>query len=69
MKLLGNMREVIKTLKHHTPSKIFCPRCGSSEISLASRFLYGVTPRLYVCRRCGYNGPLVMELEKEENQE
>jgi predicted RNA-binding Zn-ribbon protein involved in translation (DUF1610 family) len=66
---LINMREVIRILKRRGPSKIFCPKCGSPDIQLSSRFLYGVTPRVYVCRSCGYNGPIVMELEKEENTE
>jgi hypothetical protein len=26
-------------------------------------------PRKYVCEKCGYNGPIVMELEKEEGLE
>jgi hypothetical protein len=29
-------------------------------------WLYGITPRHYVCTECGYKGPIVMELTKTE---
>jgi predicted RNA-binding Zn-ribbon protein involved in translation (DUF1610 family) len=67
MKLLENVREVFKTLKHRKPSKIYCPRCGSPKISLYSSLDFWLTPKKYVCKNCGYIGPIVMELEKEES--
>ena len=67
MNLLENLREVFKTLRHRKPSKIYCPRCGSPKISLSSALDLGVTPRKYACYNCGYVGPVVMELEKEED--
>jgi predicted RNA-binding Zn-ribbon protein involved in translation (DUF1610 family) len=69
MKLLQNIREVFKTLKYRKPSKIFCPRCGSPKIRLSSSLDYWLTPKKYVCENCGYVGPIVMELEKEENSQ
>lgn len=66
MKLLRELREVFKTLKHRRPSKIYCPRCGSARIRLSSSFDYWLTPKKYFCENCGYTGPIVMELEKEE---
>jgi predicted RNA-binding Zn-ribbon protein involved in translation (DUF1610 family) len=66
MKLLGNMREVFKTLKRRKPCTIYCPRCGSSKIHLFTSLDYWLTPKKYVCDDCGYSGPIVMELEKEE---
>ncbi|MGC9346155.1 MAG: hypothetical protein ACP5ER_05145 [Candidatus Bathyarchaeales archaeon] len=66
MKLLQNIREVFKTLKHRKPSEIYCPRCGSPKIHLSSSLDYWLTPKKYVCQNCGYRGPIVMELEKEE---
>jgi predicted RNA-binding Zn-ribbon protein involved in translation (DUF1610 family) len=69
MKLLRDIREVFKTLKRRRPSKIYCPRCGSSKIHLSSSLDYWLTPKKYVCENCGYVGPIVMELEKEENSE
>jgi len=67
MKLLQNIREVFKTLKRREPSKIYCPRCGSPKIRLSSSLDYWLTPKKYVCENCGYIGPIVMELEKEES--
>jgi transposase-like protein len=68
MGILGDIREVLKTLKHGKPSKIYCPRCASPNIHLSSSFDYWITPKKYVCDDCGYSGLIVMELEKEENQ-
>jgi len=69
MKLLQNIREVFETLKRRKPSKIYCPRCGSPKIHLSSSLDYWLTPKKYVCENCGYVGPIVMELEKEENSQ
>jgi len=66
MKLLDDMREVFSTLKRRRPSKKYCPRCASPEIHLSSSLDYWLTPKKYVCKKCGYLGPVVMELEKEE---
>ena len=69
MKLLENVREVFKTLKHRKPSKIYCPRCCSSKMRLYSGLDLWLTPRKYVCNNCGYVGPIVMELEPEKEEE
>jgi predicted RNA-binding Zn-ribbon protein involved in translation (DUF1610 family) len=66
MKLLQDIKEVFKTLRHRTPTKIYCPRCGSQKIHLSSSLDYWLTPKKYVCKNCGYTGPIIMELEKEE---
>jgi uncharacterized Zn finger protein len=67
MKLLQNVREVLKSLKHSKPTKIYCPRCCSPKINPHSGLdFWGLTPKKYVCENCGYVGPIIMELEKEE---
>ncbi|MCW4046389.1 MAG: hypothetical protein NWE99_02345 [Candidatus Bathyarchaeota archaeon] len=68
MKMLQNVREVFKTLKHRKPTKIYCPRCSSPKIHLTSSFDMWLTPQKYICNDCGYIGPIVMELEKEEEK-
>jgi transcription elongation factor Elf1 len=68
MKLLENVREVFKTLKHRQPARIYCPRCCSPKISLYSSLDIWLTPKKYVCNECGYVGPIVMELEKEKER-
>ncbi|MBS7621094.1 hypothetical protein KEJ32_03135 [Candidatus Bathyarchaeota archaeon] len=62
------MREVFRNLKRRGPSKIYCPKCGSPRIHLSSSLNYWLTPKKYVCEDCGYIGPIVMEIEKEENE-
>ena len=40
-----------------------CPRCGSPNIHLSSSFDAWLTPEQYVCRDCGYRGPITLELD------
>ena len=68
MKKLDDVREVFKSIKHHGPTQIFCPRCGSSKIRLTSSLSYFLTPKQYYCENCGYVGTVIMELEKEEKE-
>jgi predicted RNA-binding Zn-ribbon protein involved in translation (DUF1610 family) len=67
MNKLRNILELFKMLKRRKPSTIYCPRCGSPRIRLSSSLDYWLTPKNYVCENCGYRGPIVMELEKEES--
>ena len=66
MKMLQNVREVLKSLKHGKPSKIYCPRCCGSEIYLSNGLDIWKKKKKYVCKNCGYIGSVVMEIEKEE---
>ncbi|MEM1540559.1 MAG: hypothetical protein QXJ07_04170 [Candidatus Bathyarchaeia archaeon] len=68
MGILQNICDVLKILKHRSPSKIYCPKCGSPRIHLSSSLIYWLTPKKYVCEDCEYFGPIVMEIEKEENE-
>ncbi|MFB0567812.1 MAG: hypothetical protein ACETVM_04435 [Candidatus Bathyarchaeia archaeon] len=75
MGMLKNLREVLGGLKRKKlgePTPKFCPRCGSSKIKVSSGFdayprMYGLTPRQYVCKDCGYRGPIVLEPEEEKS--
>jgi len=70
MKLFRNARKVLKTLKYQKPTMIFCPKCCSPDLKSYSGFGgidMWLTPRKYVCEKCGYVGPIFMELEKEES--
>lgn len=64
MSRLKNLKDTLKLLKHSKPKPIFCPKCNSSNIT--SEALYGVLPSMYTCKNCGYNGPVVLELEENE---
>ena len=39
-----------------------CPSCGSEEIYVETG---GVTGNIYRCKRCGYRGPLVVEVDED----
>jgi uncharacterized Zn finger protein len=66
MKLMENLREVLRSLKHRRPDKIYCPRCCSPKVKMHSTFDLWLTPTKYVCTECGYVGPVFLELEKEK---
>ncbi len=68
MKKLENIREVLKTIKHRKPCGIFCPKCASPKIRLFSSLDAWLTPKKYICEDCGYAGPIIMELEKIEEE-
>jgi len=69
--ILKDLREVLGGLKRRKSALKLCPRCGSSKLRLSSSFdtyprMYGLTPGQYVCESCGYKGPIVMEIEEED---
>jgi len=73
LKLLGEFFEFINKLfrsfRWRSPSSRvvrICPRCGSPDIHLSSKFDVWLTPEQYVCRRCGYKGPIILEIEEDE---
>jgi len=69
MKKLDDVREVFKSIKHRSPTQIYCPRCCSPKIKLTSSLAVGgIFPKQYYCEECGYVGPVVMELEKDEKE-
>jgi predicted RNA-binding Zn-ribbon protein involved in translation (DUF1610 family) len=69
MKQLENVREVLNTLKHRKPTTIYCPKCASPKINLSNSLEIWLLPKKYFCENCGYTGPIIMELEKEEKTE
>jgi C4-type Zn-finger protein len=72
---VADFRKVIKDLKHQkiTEKTIkICPKCQSNKIEITSGLdtyprLFGITPSKYVCKNCGYSGPIVMEQTIKEN--
>ena len=69
MKKIDSIWDVINTLKYKKPTAIFCPKCADPNLKLHSSLDLWLTPPQYICNKCGYLGPIFMELEKEENKE
>lgn len=61
----GGFRDTLGNLRHGKPKPVFCPRCGSSDMKQTPTF--GLLPVKWRCGKCGYEGTLVVELERDEN--
>ena len=57
---------MFRNLKHRRPTMIFCPKCCSPDIKKSSSLDSWLIPAKYICEKCGYLGPIIMELEKKE---
>jgi len=68
MKKLDDVREVLKSIKHRKPTKIYCPRCCSPKLKLTSSMAVWLTGEQYYCEQCGYTGAVVMVLEEEKEE-
>lgn len=66
MKPLEGIMDTLRKARHRPPNPVFCPNCRSHKIKLKES--YGILPRIYRCEDCGYEGPLVLELEPEEDE-
>lgn len=45
-----------------------CPVCHSLKIKLSSQFDGWLTPEVYICLECGYRGPIVLEVDIDEEE-
>jgi predicted nucleic-acid-binding Zn-ribbon protein len=45
-----------------------CPKCGSQEVVFSSGFDLWLFPESYTCKKCGYEGQIFLELEKEDER-
>ena len=64
MSSLRVFREILGSLKRRRVTKKYCPRCGDPNIRLSSKFDIWFLPEQYICEKCGYTGPIVLEMEK-----
>ena len=71
MKGLKGLFEILTNLRRHQPKRVLkvCPRCGSPDIHLSSSLDAWLTPEQYICRKCGYKGPIILEVEIDEEKE
>jgi predicted RNA-binding Zn-ribbon protein involved in translation (DUF1610 family) len=68
MKKTEGIRDILKNTKYRKPTQIYCPRCASPDIHLSSSLAVWLTPKQYLCDKCGYTGIIVMELEEEREE-
>ena len=64
MKKLNEFIDVTRGLRKSKSKIKVCPRCGSNGIRLSNNLGFWLTPAVYICEKCGYEGPIVMELER-----
>lgn len=68
---MGKFGDILRGLRWVSPSKnkiLLCPRCGSQNIRLSSKFDAWLMPRRYVCDDCGYIGPIILEVDEEDGE-
>jgi len=66
---MQKIKRMFKKIRHSSEQSrkiIVCPRCGSTQLRLTSKMAAWLTPKKYFCANCGYVGPIVMEIEKED---
>jgi predicted RNA-binding Zn-ribbon protein involved in translation (DUF1610 family) len=63
---LHEIIDILKKSKYSSPRPVFCPKCKSPRIKIREN--YGILPRIYHCEDCGYEGPIILELEPEEEE-
>ena len=61
---LEGFKDTIRQLRYRRPQPVFCPRCKGKNMRLVPN--YGILPLTYLCSDCGYEGPLVIELEADD---
>ncbi len=66
MGILKDLSDVLKGMKRRNQAIKLCPKCRSSKLRLSSSFDIWLTPEQYVCENCGYKGPIILEVEEEE---
>jgi predicted RNA-binding Zn-ribbon protein involved in translation (DUF1610 family) len=62
---MGELFNTIRNLKRDQHHLRICPKCGSAKIREVSSLGGWILPSRYVCDDCGYDGYLLLELEKE----
>jgi len=63
---LKRLLETLKHIRHSRPRPKFCPKCRGHNIYPAS--MLGILPTTYRCRDCGYEGILVLEVDRERGE-
>lgn len=63
MRLGGN-----KAKRRGAINIILCPRCHSKSIRRFDSLSGLITPALYLCEECGYVGPIVLEVQIEDEE-
>jgi uncharacterized Zn finger protein (UPF0148 family) len=61
-----DLRGIVKSLKHRSETRKYCPACGSPRLKLAGGADFWLTPGKFVCSDCGYTGFIVMEKDDDD---
>ena len=63
---LKGLWETLKQIRHRSPQPKFCPSCKGRNIYPTS--ILGILPTIYKCRDCGYQGAIVIEVDREPDR-
>jgi len=65
MSLLDRIRKIF-SFKSKRGTIALCPVCYSPDLKPLTRLSGLLTPRVYICNKCGYKGPVYLEVDLEE---
>ncbi len=61
---MNTLRELLSVLRRRRKNTVdLCPVCSDTSLRPFNSFSGWLTPPVYLCRKCGYTGPLFLELE------
>ncbi|RLG61302.1 hypothetical protein DRN86_00240 [Candidatus Geothermarchaeota archaeon] len=66
MRIIERIRKILSLDKKKKRTLILCPVCNSPGLSPISKFSGWLTPKIYRCDKCGYKGPVYLEVELDE---
>ena len=60
---MESFKNFLKSLRRKKRNVItVCPKCGNARIHQLNSLSGWLTPLIYVCNKCGYIGPILLEI-------
>ena len=62
---LKTLIKLVRKLERNTHDRMsVCPKCKKSQIQILGSLNGWLTPSLYFCKKCGYTGSIIIEIEQ-----
>lgn len=65
---MESFKNFLKSLKRKRSNPLaICPKCGNPKVSQLNSLSGWLTPSMYVCNKCGYTGPILLEVDSSND--